>query len=137
MSTDNCDFHLGHAQQGDSLDAIVTKLKQYGTRGSTASTVVVLERLRCVREVAGAQFYTRPLSQALSCIAHCQTVANENPAALWNWPSRWGVDQGSSSGTMTPERAFGAWYANGAGAPGANVTQACDFGCNPKCPLFT
>jgi hypothetical protein len=75
-------------------------------------------------------------SFAPSCIAHCQTVANEHPAALWNWPSRWTIDQ-SAGDQATPVRAFGAWYTKGAGAPGSNVTQECDFGCNAKCPLFT
>ena len=27
-----------------------------------------------------------------SCIAHCQTVMNEHPQALWAWPSRWGIE---------------------------------------------
>jgi hypothetical protein len=27
-----------------------------------------------------------------SCIAHCQTVMNEHPEALWDWPERWGID---------------------------------------------
>jgi hypothetical protein len=72
---------------------------------------------------------------APSCIAHCQTVANEHPAALWNWPSRSGIDQGSN--VATPELAFNAWYTKGAGAAGAKVIEACDFGCNSKCPLFT
>lgn len=72
---------------------------------------------------------------APSCIAHCQTVANEHPAALWNWPSRWGI--GSGTDAVTPEMAFNSWYTKGAGAPGSNVTQACDFGCNARCPLFT
>ena len=71
---------------------------------------------------------------APSCIAHCQTVANEHPAALWNWPSRWGVEQGSG-GVVTPELAFNEWYRYTKGA--GNVTQACAFGCNTKCPLFT
>ena len=90
-------------------------------------------------------------SFAPSCIAHCQTVANEHPAALWSWPARWGVEaevklrlghRGLGPGpdqlqAVTPELAFAAWYTNGAGAPGSNVTQSCDFGCNPKCPLYT
>jgi hypothetical protein len=63
-------------------------------------------------------------------------VANEHPAALWNWPTRWTIDQNAGD-QATPVQAFGAWYTNGAGAPGSNVTQACDFGCNAKCPLFT
>ena len=73
-------------------------------------------------------------------LAHSlQTVENEHPAALWNWPARWGVDANTTRGTgvATPELAFAAWYTKGAGAPGSNVTQACDFGCNPKCPLYT
>lgn len=79
-------------------------------------------------------------SFAPSCIAHCQTVANEHPAALWNWPARWGIHPGtaeSGDDAVTPELAFAAWYEKGAGAPGSNITQACDFGCNPKCPLYT
>lgn len=72
---------------------------------------------------------------APSCIAHCQTVANEHPAALWNWPTRWGVDQHSN--LVTPELAFNSWYTNGVGAPNSNITQNCGFGCNAKCPLFT
>ena len=77
-------------------------------------------------------------SFAPSCIAHCQTVANEHPAALWNWPTRWGIDQPNGS-TTTPQLAFSAWYTKWAGSPGSNVTQACGFGidCNPKCPLYT
>jgi hypothetical protein len=71
-----------------------------------------------------------------SCIAHCQTVENEHPAALWNWPARWGIAHGGT-GDATPELAFSAWYTKGAGTPGSNVTQECDFGCNPRCPLFT
>ena len=35
-------------------------------------------------------------SFAPSCIAHCQTVANEHPAALWNWPTRWGINPGTA-----------------------------------------
>jgi hypothetical protein len=74
-------------------------------------------------------------SFAPSCIAHCQTIENEHPAALWNWPARWGIDQGTND--ATPELVFSAWYTKSAGTPGSNVTQECDFGCNPKCPLFT
>jgi hypothetical protein len=75
-------------------------------------------------------------SFAPSCIAHCQTVANEHPAALWNWPTRWGIDQPGGN-TTTPQLAFRAWYTSGAGALRSNLTQACAFGCNPKCPLYT
>lgn len=67
---------------------------------------------------------------APSCIAHCQTVANEHPAALWNWPDRWSI------GNVTPVQAFGAWYTGG-DARLAKVMEGCDFGCNAKCPLFT
>lgn len=78
---------------------------------------------------------------APSCIAHCQTVANEHPAALWNWPQRWSIIQQQRIATnaeeVTPELAFNAWYTKGASAPGSRVIQACDFGCNLKCPLFT
>jgi len=82
-------------------------------------------------------------SFAPSCIAHCQTVANEHPAALWDWPARWSIAQGGESGStdsgaeVTPQQAFNAWYTKGAGASASNVTQACDFGCNQKCPLYT
>lgn len=87
-------------------------------------------------------------SFAPSCIAHCQTVANEHPAALWSWPARWSIIADSTSidsapsppspsSIITPERAFAAWYTHGAGAPGSKVTQACDFGCNANCPLYT
>ena len=69
-----------------------------------------------------------------SCIAHCQTVANEHPAALWNWPERWGI---AGKGIATPERAFNAWYTAGPGSPGSNVTQTSDFGSNLLCPLYT
>lgn len=75
-------------------------------------------------------------SFAPSCIAHCQTVANEHPAALWNWPTRWGIDQPAGN-TTTPQLAFGAWYTYGAGTLRSNLTQACAFGCNQKCPLYT
>jgi hypothetical protein len=81
---------------------------------------------------------------APSCIAHCQTVANEHPAALWNWPARWSI------GEVTPVEVFGAWYTQQVGAwrgeggddvgNASNTSkqiQACDFGCNLKCPLFT
>ena len=44
---------------------------------------------------------------------------------------------GLQADTITPELAFAAWYVTGAGAPGSNVTQPCDFGCNKKCPLYT
>ena len=65
-------------------------------------------------------------------IAHCQTVENEHPAALWNWPLRWSI------GAATPVAAFGAWY-DGGGGDASRVLQPCDWGaaCNDKCPLFT
>ena len=28
---------------------------------------------------------------APSCIAHCQSVYNEHPMALWFWPKRWNI----------------------------------------------
>ena len=43
-------------------------------------------------------------SFAPSCIAHCQTVQNEHPAALWNWPARWGISVGTNVDDTTPDR---------------------------------
>ena len=77
---------------------------------------------------------------APSCIAHCQSVENEHPAALWHWPGRWGIDIGATAATATayPRETFGAWYFQRNTGP-AQVQQACDWGphCNPLCPLFT
>lgn len=80
---------------------------------------------------------------APSCIAHCQTVENEHPASLWRWNARWGIDG------QTPSDVFGTWYkqqfpeasifsqdAHGT-PPATKVVQACDFGCNELCPLYT
>merc|ERR1712008_257699 len=69
---------------------------------------------------------------APSCIAHRQTVENEHPAALWQWPLRWSI------GNVTPRDSFDAWYSSAA-RNDTHLVQMCDWGlsCNPKCPLFT
>jgi hypothetical protein len=69
---------------------------------------------------------------APSCIAHCQSVENEHPAALWNWPARWSI------GDVTPSAAFNDWYLDRKSK--VSIVQACDWSateCNPKCPMYT
>jgi hypothetical protein len=70
-----------------------------------------------------------------SCIAHCQSVMNEHPEALWDWPERRGIEG------LTPQAAFNAWYsAGGAGGAGTKHVQACDWSpqaCNKLCPMWT
>jgi len=92
---------------------------------------------------------------ATSCIAHCQSVENEHPQALWHWPGRWGINgttAGLTDGAMRyPRGTFGDWYFGrhaaqavaGEDDPAAplphTVEQLCDWGpsCNALCPLFT
>jgi hypothetical protein len=70
-----------------------------------------------------------------SCIAHVQSVQNEHPEALWDWPERWGIEG------LTPQVAFNSWYS--AGGVGGKVTkhvQECAWGpekCNKLCPMWT
>ena len=88
---------------------------------------------------------------APSCIAHCQTVENEHPASLWQWPDRWGIDGqtknehtavavAEAAATATPASVFNAWYTKqGTGVDG-QLVQQCDWSpssCNAKCPLYT
>jgi hypothetical protein len=81
---------------------------------------------------------------APSCIAHCQTIFNEHPASLWQWPERWAIDgQGRAkemTGTATPSSVFNAWYTkHGSGVDG-QLVQQCEWSssaCNAKCPLYT
>ena len=68
---------------------------------------------------------------APSCISHCQSVENEHPAALWDWPARWGI------GNATPSAAFNDWYSN---RKSNYLVQQCDWSaseCNAKCPMYT
>ena len=92
-----------------------------------------------------------------SCIAHCQSVSNEHPAALWgkckwpaccdccrhsdgpllrpDWPERWGIEG------LTPQKAFDEWYAaGGVGGSATKHVQQCAWSpteCNKLCPLWT
>ena len=70
-----------------------------------------------------------------SCIAHCQSVMNEHPEALWDWPERWGING------LTPQAAFNAWYsAGGVGGNDTKHVQECDWSpksCNKLCPMWT
>ena len=77
---------------------------------------------------------------APSCIAHCQSVANEHPIALWDWPARWGIDG------LTPKDAFNQWYeatySSGAIATRQTIkhVQQCAWSptkCNKLCPDWT
>ena len=80
---------------------------------------------------------------ATSCIAHCQSIENEHPQALWHWPGRWGIDGKTAGlpdgGVHYPRETFGDWYFGRAPEAGHAVAQQCDWGpqCNPLCPLFT
>jgi len=80
-----------------------------------------------------------------SCIAHCQSVQNEHPEALWHWPERWGIE-GTTAGIRGkhmhyPREVFGDWFLARSVSDMSphNVTQSCDWGqqCNPLCPLWT
>lgn len=63
-----------------------------------------------------------------------QTVENEHPAALWDWPLRWSI------GNSTPQMVFDSWFTAAKPGPQEQLVQACDWSptdCNPKCPLYT
>lgn len=69
-----------------------------------------------------------------SCIAHCQSVYNEHPAALWQWPQRWGIEG------ITPQQAFGAWYTRNKTGADTKHIQHCAWDptkCNALCPNWT
>lgn len=78
---------------------------------------------------------------ATSCIAHCQSIENEHPEALWHWEGRWGIEGKSAALPVTavqyPRETFGAWFFGR--SPQYTVEQRCDWGpaCNAMCPDFT
>lgn len=75
---------------------------------------------------------------APSCIAHCQSVANEHAIALWYWPDRWSiVDERNNS--HYPMTTFNAWYSGSAG-DATKLVQQCAWSpetCNKLCPDWT
>ena len=103
-------------------------------------------------QLHGAAASTEVGMYATSCIAHCQSIENEHPEALWHWEGRWGINA-STAGlpkgeTRFPRETFGDWYFGREGggeevlgesvAP-HTVEQLCDWGptCNPLCPMYT
>jgi len=75
-----------------------------------------------------------------SCIAHCQSVENEHPMALWYWPDRWSIVEPASNATFYPMTAFNAWYSGSAKGAGTKHVQQCAWSpetCNKLCPLWT
>ena len=43
-------------------------------------------------QLHGAAASTEVGMYATSCIAHCQSIENEHPEALWHWEGRWGIN---------------------------------------------
>ena len=77
---------------------------------------------------------------APSCIAHCQTVANEHDIALWHWPGRWSIDGAGAAGPIYPMTAFNAWYSGGSDSAPIKHVQPCAWSpntCNKLCPDWT
>jgi len=75
-----------------------------------------------------------------SCIAHCQSVANEHPIALWYWPGRWSIVDASSNTSLYPRDSFNAWYSGQTTGDSAKHVQKCAWGpktCNKLCPDWT
>lgn len=74
-----------------------------------------------------------------SCIAHCQTVANEHPIALWYWPDRWNIVE-ENNRTFYPMTTFNAWYSGAVTGNSSKHVQQCAWSpktCNSLCPNWT
>ena len=94
---------------------------------------------KCGGRCARCRGHRGAVSAATSCFVAAGLIHKDARAC-----ARWSI------GEVTPVEAFGAWYTQQVGAwrgeGGGDVgntsntsklTQACDFGCNLKCPLFT
>eukprot|EP00040_Diaphanoeca_grandis_P004443 m.28756 g.28756 ORF g.28756 m.28756 type:complete len:529 (-) comp15978_c0_seq1:92-1678(-) len=74
-----------------------------------------------------------------SCIAHCQSVANEHPIALWYWPDRWSIVEANNQ-SIYPMSAFNAWYSGTDKGNTSKHVQQCAWSpetCNKLCPDWT
>ena len=107
----------------------------------SATQMTALEKYGADMRTALAPVTTNPNIGMFtpSCIAHCQTVANEHPIALWYWPDRWSIVEANNN-TFYPMTAFNAWYSGTVTGKSSKHVQQCAWSpetCNKLCPDWT